>query len=97
MDKGAAKIKLTGVPLGNYELQLWRVGYHHNDAYTAYLEMGAPPQLTRAQEIVLRDASQGKPESSRQIKIKATGEFTDTLPLPENEVVLLKIVPVRAR
>ena len=45
--------------------------------------MGAPPQLTRAQEIVLRDASQGKPESSRQIKIKATGEFTDTLPLPE--------------
>ncbi len=97
VDKGAAKIKLTGVPLGNYELQLWRVGYHHNDAYTAYLEMGAPPQLTRAQEIVLRDASQGKPESSRQIKIKATGEFTDTLPLPENEVVLLKIVPVRAR
>ena len=95
-DKGAAEIKLTHVPPGKYELQLWRVGYHH-DAYTAYLEMGAPPQLTRAQEKVLRDASQGKPESTRTIEIKATGEFAETLPLPENEVILLKIVPIRAR
>jgi xylan 1,4-beta-xylosidase len=95
-DKGGVAIKLTSVPPGKYDLQLWRVGYHYNDAYTAYLEMGVPPQLTRVQERALRDASQGKPESTRPIDIKAAGEFTDTVPLHENEVVLLQIVPLRA-
>jgi xylan 1,4-beta-xylosidase len=84
------------VPPGKYDLQLWRVGYHHNDAYTTYLEMGAPPQLTRAQEKTLRAASQGKPESNREIEINSTGDFADTMPVPENEAVLLKIVPIRA-
>jgi xylan 1,4-beta-xylosidase len=96
-DKGAVGIKLTGVPPGKYELQLRRVGYHHNDAYTAYLEMGAPPQLTRAQEQMLRDASRGEPDASLEIEIKADGGFTDTVPLHENEVVLLKLVPLRGQ
>ena len=96
-DKGAVEVKLTGVPPGKYELQLWRVGYHHNDAYTAYLEMGAPPQLTRAQEKILRDASRGEPESSRRIEINSAGEFTDAVPLRENGVIFLKMAPIRAR
>jgi xylan 1,4-beta-xylosidase len=96
-DKGAVEIKLAGVPRGKYERQVWRVGYQQNDAYTAYLEMGAPPQLTRAQEKILRDASRGEPESSGEIEINSTGEFTDTLPLRGNDVILLKIVPLPAR
>jgi len=95
-DKGAVEIKLNSVPPGKYDLQLWRVGYHHNDAYTTYLEMGAPPQLTRAQEKPLRAASQGKPESNREIEINSTGDFADTMPVHENEAVLLTIVPIRA-
>jgi xylan 1,4-beta-xylosidase len=96
-DKGAVEVKLTGVPPGKYELQQWRAGYHHNDACTAYLEMGAPAQLTRAQEQILRDASRGEAESSRPIEIKSTGEFTDKLTLRENDVILLKIDPVQAQ
>ncbi len=96
-DKGAVEIKLTGMTSGKYQLQLWRIGYHHNDAYTAYLEMGAPEQLTRAQEQLLRDGSRGEPESSRQIDVNSTGEFTDTVPLQENGVILLKLVPDRAQ
>ena len=96
-DKGAAQVKLTGMPPGKYELQLWSVGYHRNDAYSAYLEMGAPPQLTRAQESVLRNASKGGQESSREIEVSSAGEFTDTLALRENDVMLLKITPLRAR
>jgi xylan 1,4-beta-xylosidase len=93
-DKETVAIKLTGVPDGKYDLQEWRVGYHHNDAYSAYLEMGAPPQLTRAQETILRAASRGGLEWSRPVKINSTGEFTDTLALRENDVVLLKLVPI---
>lgn len=96
-EKGKVEIKLAGVPAGKYELQILRVGYHHNDAYTAYLEMGSPPQLTRAQEKTLRDASQGKPESSQSIEIKADGSFTNTVSLHENEVVLLKLIPQRVQ
>jgi xylan 1,4-beta-xylosidase len=95
-DIGAVQIKLTGVPPGKYDLQVRRVGYRQNDAYTAYLEMGAPAQLTRAQERTLRDSSRGEPESSRQIEIKSTREFNESLPLRENEVILLNIVPIRS-
>jgi xylan 1,4-beta-xylosidase len=94
-DMGAAEIKLTGMPPGKYEVQLWNIGYHHNDPYTAWLEMGAPPQLTRAQEEIVRAAGRDGPESIRQIEIGSTGEFTGTLPLRENDVLFLKILPVR--
>jgi xylan 1,4-beta-xylosidase len=96
-DKGAATVTLTGVPPGKYELKLSRVGYHHNDAYTAYLEMGSPAQLTRAQEETLRDASRGGPDSVRTIAIGANGKLDETLPLHENEVILLELNPVRAQ
>ena len=32
-----------------YPLQIYRTGYHANDAYTAYLEMGSPKEPTVAQ------------------------------------------------
>lgn len=96
-DKGAVEIKLAGMPPGKYELQLRRVGCHHNDACTAYLEMGAPAQLTRAQENSLRDAGRGGPESSSPVEINSTGVFAGTVPLRENEAVLLNLVPIRAR
>ncbi len=96
-DKGAVEINLTNMPPGKYELQLFRVGYHHNDAYTTYLEMGAPAQLTRAQEKVVRDASRGDPESSREIVIESTGKFTDSVPMHENEAFLLKIIALPAQ
>jgi len=95
--KAAAEIKLAKVLPGKYELQQRCIGYHHNDAYAAYLEMGSPAQLTRAQEKFLREACQGEPESSRPVEIDATGEFHTTLPMKENEVVLLELVPVRAQ
>ena len=92
-DKGMVEIKLTGVPPGQYELQQWRTGYGRNDACTAWLEMGAPAKPTRAQEETLRAASRGDPESSRPIEIDASGQFTNTLMLRENDVVLLKLAP----
>jgi len=92
-DKGSITIQLTGVPPGKYDLQRWQVGYHHNDPYTAYLEMSAPGQLTRAQEKTLREASRGGPEATEPVEIRPPGEFTTVLPLHENDVMLLKLIP----
>jgi len=93
-DKGPATVTLTSVPPGKYELKTWRVGYHHNDAYTAFLEMGSPTQLTRAQEKTLRDASRGEPDSVEPITVSAGGKLNKTLPLHENEVILIEAFPM---
>jgi xylan 1,4-beta-xylosidase len=91
--KGNVRINLTHVPLGNYRLALRQVGFEKNDAYSTYLKMGAPAQLTRAQEQQLRDAASGKPEFERDVKIGADGRFEETFPLRENDVLLLTLAP----
>ena len=42
-------------------MELFQTGYKVNDAYTAYLDMGAPAQLTRAQVDQLNSAANGAP------------------------------------
>ena len=41
--------------------------------------------------------SRGKSEACRQISVEATGKSYTSLPLNENDVILLELVPVRAR
>ena len=91
--KGNVRIVLKNVPKGKYQLTLKQVGFEKNDVYTAYLKMGSPAQLTRAQEKALRDVSTGKPESTRKIKIGRDGNFDQTLPIRENDVLLLTLTP----
>src|SRR5450756_2673029 len=45
----------------SYWLQVYQTGYRVNDAYTMYLDMGAPDQLTRAQTEALRQGASGAP------------------------------------
>ena len=75
-------------------MKTWHVGYHHNDPYTTYLEMGSPTQLTRTQEKSLRDASRGEPDSVAALTVGPGGKLAETLPLHENDVILLKLAPV---
>ena len=91
--KGSVNVKLSNVPPGNYRLALRQTGFEKNDAYSAYLEMGAPAQLTRAQEKILREAATGRPEFERDLKVGADGQFDETLPLRENDVLLLTLTP----
>jgi hypothetical protein len=53
--------------------------------------MAAPPQLSRAQEKILRAAATGQPEFERNIKIGPDGLFDETPPLRENDVLLLTL------
>jgi len=43
------EIALTGMTPGSYEARIYRTGFERNDAYTAYLKLGSPAQLTPAQ------------------------------------------------
>ena len=89
--KGKVSVNLANVPPGNYQLTLRQVGFEKNDAYSAYLEMNAPSQLSRAQEKTLRDDARGHAEFEREVKIGADGKFSETLPLRENDVLLLML------
>jgi xylan 1,4-beta-xylosidase len=88
---GPLHINLRGLKPGKYRLETYKTGFHANDAYTAYLEQGAPSQLTRAQVAGLKKVSNDKPISTEVISIGANGTFNRTYQLFQNDVYLLKI------
>jgi len=69
-------------------LQVRQTGYRVNDAYTMYLDMGAPDQLTRGQAEALRQGASGAPV--QQVVVKHPGGlFTRDLSLRQNDVLLV--------
>ncbi len=79
-----------------YKLSLDQIGYKQNDAYTAYVEMGSPNQLTREQVASLNALSAGTPIIETQVTIKG-GQFTRTRPLRTNDIFLLLLTPINSR
>jgi xylan 1,4-beta-xylosidase len=86
--KGVAQLELAGLPPGHYTQRVYQVGYRVNDAYTLYLELGAPAQLTRAQVERLRAASDGRPNLETAVTID-DGRFESAFELRENDVLLV--------
>ena len=91
-DATGVRVRLSQVPPGDYKMTVWRVGFGRNDACSAWLQMGSPPQLTQLQEQRLREASQGAPEFEVSISVTKAGVFEHDLPLRENEVILVTLV-----
>lgn len=90
-DKGKVRVELRGLKQGSYTLALSQVGYKRNDAYTAYIGMGSPKQLTKPQVATLKSLATGKPSEVRQVQVKADGRFSLALPVRENDVYLLTL------
>ncbi len=86
---GKVKVELTDVPEGSYALEIYKVGYHVNDAYTTYLEMGKPNQLTRQEVAAIKQINDGSPVSTEIVKVQAGGGFSKELNLRENDVYLV--------
>lgn len=74
-----------------YRLEIYRTGYHANDAYTAYLEMGSPKELTPAQVAHLNDLTQDQPETERLVNTGPNGTAEITVPMSSNDIVLVKL------
>lgn len=89
--KGKVKVSLSDVPEGTYALEISKVGYHVNDAYTTYLELGKPAQLTQKQVNEIRSINNGTPVSTEIVKINSNKGFSKELDLRENDVLLLNL------
>jgi xylan 1,4-beta-xylosidase len=79
------------VPNAGYRLQVHRAGYHANDAYTAYLEMGSPRELTAEQVAHMNALTQDLPETDKLLRTGVDGSLGFTVPMNSNDVVLVKL------
>jgi len=80
----------------SYSLEVQRTGFHSNDAYTAYIELGSPQQLTAAQIAHLNDLTQDVPETNKVVRSGADGTIDTTFPMNSNDIVLVKLLRNRA-
>ncbi len=85
------ELKFEDLKPGKYQIEVRRTGFRANDAYTAYLEMGSPKQLTSAQLKELTDLTRDLPEIVRIATVKKTGTFTLSLPMRTNDIVLVTV------
>jgi xylan 1,4-beta-xylosidase len=90
-DKGAVSVQISGLMKGDYILSVSQVGYKKNDAYTAYIGMGSPAQLTKAQVTTLEAEAIGRASRQERVAVGESGVFTTELPLRENDVYLLEL------
>jgi xylan 1,4-beta-xylosidase len=80
------------VPRAAYTLEAYRTGFHANDAYSAYLEMGRPKELTAAQVAQLNNLTRDVPEKDQLLGASKDGTLDVTLPMNSNDIVLVKLV-----
>jgi xylan 1,4-beta-xylosidase len=86
------QLELTHLaPEADYRLEVHRTGFHANDAYSAYLEMGAPKELTRDQIAHLNDLTRDLPEEDRIVHAAADGSVRIEIRMNSNDVVLLTL------
>jgi len=90
--KGKLKINIDNVPQGTYALEVYKVGYRSNDAYSTYLSLGKPLQLTKIQVEQIKKQNDGSPVSKEIITIKAGSPFSRELDLRENDVYLVNLI-----
>ncbi len=90
-NKGEAAVHIQGLKQGNYTLKISQVGYKRNDAFTGYIGMGSPAQLTKPQVDSLKAMATGKPSEEKALKVDADGVFKLNLPLRENDVYLIEL------
>ncbi len=79
------------VPRATYRLNVYRTGFHVNDAYTAYLEMGAPKELNPQQIAYLNQLTRDAPEENEILHVGRDGAATVALPMHSNDIVLVKL------
>jgi xylan 1,4-beta-xylosidase len=90
--KGKLKININGVPDGKYALEVYKVGYRSNDAYTSYVDLGRPQQLTKQQVEQIKKQNDGSPVAKEIITIKDGAAFSKELEIRENDVFFLNMV-----
>jgi xylan 1,4-beta-xylosidase len=75
-----------------YDVWVYRTGFHANDAYSAYLEMGRPDRLTNSQIDQLNFLTRDLGESATLIVTGDSGTLGFTLRMNSNDIVLVRVL-----
>ena len=78
-------------PRAIYHVEVHRTGYHANDAYSAYLELGSPKDLTAAQIDHLNDLTRDALETDRTVRSSPDGTLKVEISMSSNDIVLLQL------
>ena len=91
---GRVVLSLTNLPAGSYSLKIYQTGHQVNDVFTRYLKMGAPSQLMPIQEQILRQQSNGDPESVETVQVQPGKPFVHTFAMRQNDVYFVELQPL---
>ncbi len=86
-------VKAAGLVPGEYRLSIHRTGYRHNDAFSAWIDMGSPASLTEAQLAQLQALTTDKPEIERTVHVAKDGTALIRLAMASNDIVLVTLTP----
>jgi xylan 1,4-beta-xylosidase len=87
------QLRLTHLALNAaYHLEVYRTGFRANDAYTAYVEMGSPKELTTAQIAHLNELTRDLPETDKVARSGPDGTIEFSIPMSSNDIVLVKLL-----
>jgi xylan 1,4-beta-xylosidase len=75
-----------------YRVKVYRTGYHANDAYSAYIEMGAPAKLSEAEVAHLQELTRDLPSIDKVMQSGPAGNVEVSVPMNSNDIVLVKLV-----
>jgi xylan 1,4-beta-xylosidase len=90
----AAHLAFEHLRAGRHRVDVYRTGYRHNDAYSAYIDMGMPKTLSARQLHELEQLTRDQPVIARTAMIGGNGRFALDLPMRSNDVVLVKLTPL---
>jgi xylan 1,4-beta-xylosidase len=79
------------VPNAAYRVEVHRTGYHANDAYSTYIEMDSPKELSAAQIAHLNELTRDLPETDKIVRSGENGDLEFTVPMNSNDVVQVKL------
>ncbi len=90
--RGRVALRIAGMAAGYYRLEMYNIGYRSNDAYSTYLSLNKPAQLSRKQADLIRDFNDGAPAVKELIHVDASGNFVREIKIRENDVFLVRLI-----
>jgi xylan 1,4-beta-xylosidase len=87
----ALELSVSHLKSGSYRLKVHRTGFRANDAYSSYIDMGAPKDLSPAQLDQLRNLTRDVPETDRVTQVGTNGLYEFSVPMHSNDVVLVTL------
>jgi len=87
----SVEVSVRHLTSGRYQLQVHRTGFRADDAYSAYIDMGAPKDLSPAQLVQLRDLTRDVPETDHVVRVGTSGSYEFSVPMHSNDVVLISL------